>query len=560
MKKEKNDPYERYLFSDRPPWKPTTLKQKALWVSALVFWLIAACTLFAVKNQELMTPQVTTVSAENSYSSGSPAKLPLDCLQIDGDGGMHLYEIYEGTGWEAGVRVREVQGFSLDESNVLLGNGGWGDYVQYASKTLTDGELVEVIQGGEKAADQWLAVFPEDAPEPDHLPSGVEIVARDGNALLLSVESDQQPFMEGRAKNLVPELSEARVYSLSAMEQFQGNFICTGLLLMVFVIVFWMWGYAWYENQLSKKYPRMWPMSVGISIYNGVVFFESFVINTQINFIQNLQIKPDVGNPAFLFIFLTIIKLFTIVPNHLLLRDSQLVVLIVGKRRQPVPYVVYHRDCREGHMWPTGEHILPFHILRRRMFNIGLPKGCSSNCICHRQQKLPFFCFSCLHHHRGQLIPLHELCIFYIAVQRQEHISFHCLLGKFEQRLGLDISATIVRFVALCLHVITGAGPAHKDVRASAGHHFCTQTGQIYVPLVLPDRSYLDLNRGRPTHIRYLVLKADTFPFSVDIFLAIVRKLVLEPKIYIASIFDIDEDLQRGRILLFCGIFFGVIR
>ena len=75
------------------------------------------------------------------------------------------YEIYEGTGWEAGVRVREVQGFSLDEDNVLLDNGGWGEYVQYASKTLTDGELVEVIRGGDKAADQWLAVFPEDAPE-----------------------------------------------------------------------------------------------------------------------------------------------------------------------------------------------------------------------------------------------------------------------------------------------------------------------------------------------------------------------------------------------------------
>ncbi len=173
MKKEKNDPYERYLYSDRPPWKPTTLKQKALWVFALIFWLIAACTLFAVKNQELMTPQVTTLSAQNSYSSGSPAELPLDCLQLDSEGGMHLYEIYEGTGWEAGVRVREVQGFSMDEDHVLLDNGGWGEYVQYASKALTDGELVEVIRGGGKAADQWLAVFPEDAPEPDHLPAAL---------------------------------------------------------------------------------------------------------------------------------------------------------------------------------------------------------------------------------------------------------------------------------------------------------------------------------------------------------------------------------------------------
>lgn len=256
-------------YSDPPPrepWKKTTLKQKALWVAALVFWLLAACTFFAMKTQEVMTPQVTTTQAEISYSSGSPAKLPLDCLQVDSDGVPHLYAIYEGTGWEAGVRVQEVQDFSMDEGNVLLNNGGWGEYVQYASNPLTEGELVEVIRGGDKTADQWLAVFPEDAPELRELPSGIQIVARDGGAVLFSVESTQQPFMEGRAKSLVPELAGARVYSVSDLEQFQGNFICSGLLLMIFVIVFWMWGYAWYENQLPKKYPRMWPMSVGISV------------------------------------------------------------------------------------------------------------------------------------------------------------------------------------------------------------------------------------------------------------------------------------------------------
>ena len=280
--KKKEESIFRWHYSSPPPkepWKKTTLKQKALWVSALVFWLIAACTLFAVKTQELMTPQVTTVSAETSYSSSSPAKLSLDCLQTDSEGGMHIYEIYEGTGWEAGVRVREVLGFSVDENNVLLDNGGWGEYVQYASKALTDGELVEVIRGGDKAPDHWLAVFPEDAPELGALPKGVEILAQDGDAVLLSVESDQQPFMEGRAKSLVPDLAGARVYSLSAMEQFQGNFICSGLLLMVFVIVFWMWGYAWYENQLDKRYPRMWPMSVGISLVllGGIAVILHFV-------------------------------------------------------------------------------------------------------------------------------------------------------------------------------------------------------------------------------------------------------------------------------------------
>lgn len=266
--KENQNSYSRhYSYPEpKPPWKPTTMKQKALWVFTLVFWLVAACTFFAIKTQEQMTPQVTTTQSENSYSSGTPAKLPLDCLQTDSDGGMHLYEIYEGTGWEAGVRVREVEGFSLDESNVLLENGGWGEYVQYASKPLTNGELVDVIRGNSKEPSQWLAVFPENVPDLGDLGSGIEVAAQDENTVLLSVESDVQPFMEGRAKSTVPALEGARVYCLSDMDQFLGNFVCSSLLLAIFAIVFTLWGYAWYENQFDKRYPRMWPMSLGIGI------------------------------------------------------------------------------------------------------------------------------------------------------------------------------------------------------------------------------------------------------------------------------------------------------
>lgn len=246
MKKKSQDVYHWHYSSPPPkmPWKPTTLKQKALWVFALIFWLIGALTFFAIKTEEQMTPQVTTMQAETSYSAGSQAKLPLSCLQADDDGGVHLYQIYEGTGWEAGIRVQEVQDFSLDENNVIL-NSGWGEYVQYASKPLTAGGLVDVIRGGDKAPDYWLAVFPEDVPELGDLGNSVEIAAQNKNAVRLSVESDTQPFMEGRAKSSVSALAGARVYSLANVEQFLGNFVCSSLLLAIFAIVFTLWGYAW---------------------------------------------------------------------------------------------------------------------------------------------------------------------------------------------------------------------------------------------------------------------------------------------------------------------------
>lgn len=289
-KKQTKTRYEwHYSYDDRErKWKPTSMKQKALWVFILIFWLVGTCTFFAMKTQEQMTPQVTSVKAETSYSAGSPAKLPLDCLQVD-EYGMHLYMIYEGTGWEAGTRVQEVQGFSMDENNVLLDNGGWGEYVQYASKALTEGELVDVIRGDNKVPDQWLAVFPEKAPELGDLDSGYEVVAWVENAVLLSVESDTQPFMEGRAKSNIPVLAEARVYSLNDMKQFLDNFVCSGLLLAILIIVLSLWGYAWYENQHDKKYPRLWPLSLGI----GLVFMGCIAVILHFVNLPSSLLPPD---------------------------------------------------------------------------------------------------------------------------------------------------------------------------------------------------------------------------------------------------------------------------
>lgn len=279
MRKQHQNQY-KYIHSypEKWPWKPTTLKQKALWVFTLVFWLVGACTVFAIKTQEWMTPQVITTEAETSHSANSSAKLPLDCLKND-EYGMSVYEVYEGTGWEAGTRVRKVQDYTMDEKNVLLGNGGWGEYVQYASKTLTEGELVDVVRGGDKTPDHWLAVFPDEVPELGELGKGMEVVAQSENAVLLSVESVTQPFMEDMAKSAVPALAGARVYSLSDVKRFLGNFVCGGLLLSVFAMVFILWGYAWYENQMDKKYPRLSPYNaiLGVLLIGGIAAILHFV-------------------------------------------------------------------------------------------------------------------------------------------------------------------------------------------------------------------------------------------------------------------------------------------
>ena len=194
------------------------MKKKALCIFMLVFWMVGAFTLLSIKVEEQMIPQVTLASIGGF---GGRDTLPVDCLQIDEDGISRLYCIYEGTGWEAGTRVREeTGGYILTEKGLKL-DMGWGDYVQYTSKPLRSGEIVEVVRGGKRESDYWLAVFPDGVPEHmEKLPSGTGVLERSGNALLLFAESAEQPYMTGRVKSLIPETAGAEVYSFAEMKKF----------------------------------------------------------------------------------------------------------------------------------------------------------------------------------------------------------------------------------------------------------------------------------------------------------------------------------------------------
>lgn len=230
------------------------MKIKSLLLFALLFWLLGVCTVLSGKIQEEMTPQVTTIQASPQQISdpNSKMKLPLGCLQED-ENGMHLYRLSEGSGWEAGTFVEEVQGYLVTEDALLLETAG-GQYVRYTSKPLAPGEPVEAAQNEAPAPDRWLAVFPGDVPELGPLPPGVALEEKQGNAVLLAVDLGSSPFMEGQAKSLLPPLAQAKIYSFAEMERFLGNGICGGLLLGAFLMGLALWGYAWYQGKDLKKY------------------------------------------------------------------------------------------------------------------------------------------------------------------------------------------------------------------------------------------------------------------------------------------------------------------
>lgn len=249
------------------------MKKKALCIFTLIFWMVAAFTLLSIKVEEQMIPQVTLISPQSSM--GKRGSLPADCLQRDENGISHLYSTYEGTGWEAGTRVQEENGgYMLTEKGLDL-DSGWGDYVQYASKPLYSGEIVEVVCSGKKGADYWLAVFPDGIPEQlGKFPSETTIAEQAGNALLLSVEKADLPYMTGRVKSLIPELENAEVYSLSELSKFLDALPFVGLVLgsILAAVILWIFCCLMARSPWKNRVGLIINIFLGVLLLAGLFF------------------------------------------------------------------------------------------------------------------------------------------------------------------------------------------------------------------------------------------------------------------------------------------------
>lgn len=248
------------------------MKKKALCAFLLIFWMLAACTFLSMRVEELMLPQVTVLEPAFGHND-----LPISCVSFD-ETGPHLYSVYEGSGWEAGSRVAEVQRgtYRMDpeEGKVVLNSYG-SKYVQYASKPLVPGELVEVRRGNEKQPDRWLAVFPQGAPALDGLPEGITLEEQSATAVLLAVESAETPYMDGRAKDMVPQLREAgAVYSFAEMQAFLDGLPQAGLVLGMLVAAVVLWVCACLMAKEARRFRTCLLMDLGLGLLLLVgVFF-----------------------------------------------------------------------------------------------------------------------------------------------------------------------------------------------------------------------------------------------------------------------------------------------
>lgn len=219
------------------------MKKKVLRFFSLVLYLLIACTLLSGKIQEEMMIQVE-VSPVNTKAPHKQITRELSTRMIFTDEtGDHVYEVVDGTGWENGLRIREVDIWFINAYG-SVSIPGYPDslYVTSATRQPQPGEQVQILENSEQADDRYLAIYPGSPPEALLPLSGMADTARSSQALLLTMTDAVRPFMEHRAKGMSADTKCAsRIFSLTEVKQFleQLPSVAAVLLLLAAGLVFW---------------------------------------------------------------------------------------------------------------------------------------------------------------------------------------------------------------------------------------------------------------------------------------------------------------------------------
>lgn len=207
------------------------MKKQVLCFGSLILYILIACTIVSAWIEATMMTRVEQgpVNTKAAHEAVN-RELPPRSLFADREG-LHLYEIYDGTGWESGKRIREVSGWSL--ANECVSISGFPDtaYVFSATRQPKAGEQVLVLEKLDRGDDVYLALFQDGVPEELELPVEAAGSTKSSNALVLEMKNYTIPFMEHRAKSASPTLENAdRIFSIGDVRQFFGQLPAIGAL------------------------------------------------------------------------------------------------------------------------------------------------------------------------------------------------------------------------------------------------------------------------------------------------------------------------------------------
>ena len=133
------------------------MKRKALCFFTFVLYVLAACTVLSHWIEETMMTRVELGPVNTKAAHTFVLReLPERALFRD-ERGLHLYEVYDGTGWESGKRIREVTGWTPQGDGIVYVTG-YPDtaYVFSATRQPRAGEEVSPLESQERGDDTYL--------------------------------------------------------------------------------------------------------------------------------------------------------------------------------------------------------------------------------------------------------------------------------------------------------------------------------------------------------------------------------------------------------------------
>ena len=227
------------------------MKRRSLCVICLVLYILISCTILSLKIEKEMLTQVEVLKIKDNGMWGQSVSISQTALFED-ERGNHLYELAEGSGWESGLRVREIpqDGYELDYEKGTIRLPGGKDYcfIATASRQPVVGELVETIEpkGTELISDAFLFVYPQGVPEDLLVTDGLSVKEQSEKAVLATIQNTTTCFLEHKQMGELHAMNghNWRIFSRETVRDFWVQIPLVVLLAVLLLAVTILWVFS----------------------------------------------------------------------------------------------------------------------------------------------------------------------------------------------------------------------------------------------------------------------------------------------------------------------------
>ena len=249
------------------------MKQRSLCVVCLVIYILISCTILSLKIEKEMLTQVEVLKVKGDGMWGQSVSLPQTALFEDTQG-RHLYEVIDGSGWESGLRVREIprDDYELDNEKGTIHLPGGSDYcfITTASRQPVVGELVEIIESkdAELTSDAFLFVYPLGVSEGYSVADGLFVTEQSEKAVLATLENTTTYFFEHKQMGEHQAMVGARwqIFSQKTVRDFWKQLPLVALLAVLLLAVTILWVFSLIVCTFTYNQKRLFAFVGAISI------------------------------------------------------------------------------------------------------------------------------------------------------------------------------------------------------------------------------------------------------------------------------------------------------